>query len=143
MKKVYLASPFFNELEMKRMNEVLEILRDKGLTVFAPYEGSKDLTGFGTKEWKEEVFNLDIVNIDTADIVVAVINYGNVDDSGTAFELGYSYATGKPVIVVDYSNNTINLMVAEGLHAHLKGVGELKNYDFDSMLKIEYEGEVF
>lgn len=143
MKKVYLASPFFNDTEMVNMNTVLTVLRAKGLEVFAPYEGSKDLAGFGTEQWKEKVFRLDVDNIDDADIVVSIINYGNVDDTGTAWELGYAYVKGKPIIVVDLSNSTINLMVAQSLHAHLTSIEELFNYDFNVLSKIKYEGEVF
>ena len=44
MKKVYLASPFFNDAELDRMKSVLKVLREeKGFDVFAPYELKSDL----------------------------------------------------------------------------------------------------
>ena len=36
MKKIYLASPFFNDAELERMGKVRDILRAKGLDVFVP-----------------------------------------------------------------------------------------------------------
>ncbi len=138
MKKVYLASPFFNEKEVARMELVRDILRGKGLEVFVPNEHQNSHLEFGSREWRKATFASDVNAIDTADLVVAVICNGNYSDSGTAWEIGYSYAIGKPVIVVNLTGETINLMIADSLHALISSEEELIAYDFDTLERKEY-----
>lgn len=138
MKKIYLASPFFNDQEIEHMEKVRDILRMKGLDVFVPNEHQNPQHEFGSIEWRKATFGSDVNGIDTADIMVAVINQGNYDDSGTAWEIGYAYATGKPVIVVNVTGETINLMIADSLHALITSYDELEDYDFDGMPKMPY-----
>lgn len=143
MKKIYLASPFFNEAELERMKSVLKVLREeKGFEVFAPYELKSDLE-FGSLEWRHETFNTDVDNIKTADVVVAIISNGNYSDSGTAWECGYSYAIGKPVIIVNLTENPVNLMISDSLNAYINSLDELRSYDFESLPKTNYVGKVF
>ena len=133
MKKVYLASPFFNEAEIGRMEEVKRILRAKGLEVFAPFEHQNEHLEFGSKEWRKATFEGDINGIDTADVVVAIVSNGNYSDSGTAWEIGYGVAKGKPIVVVNLSGKEINLMIANSLHTYISSFEELEAYDFEKM----------
>lgn len=142
-KKIYLASPFFNDEEIKRMNEVKDVLREKGLNVFAPFENQNKHLEFASKEWRKATFGSDVQHIDWCDVVVAIISQGNYDDSGTAWELGYAYATKKPIILVNLTGEVINLMIADSLHALITSCDELKAYDFDKLEKIEYENYVW
>lgn len=141
-KKVYLASPFFNETELERMGKVRDILREKGLDVFVPNEHQSPLE-FGSREWRDETFKSDVRGIDNADVVVAIISQGNYDDSGTAWEIGYAYATNKPVVLVNVTGDTINLMIADSIHAIITSYDGLKKYDFEAMPKIEYTDYVW
>ena len=143
MKKIYLASPFFDEKEIERMEAVRDILRAKGLEVFVPAENQHKHLEFGSKEWRKATFENDVRGIDEADVVVAVICKGNYDDSGTAWEIGYSYATNKPVVLVNLTGETINLMIADSLHALVTSYDELKNYDFEKLPKKPYENYVW
>lgn len=138
MKKVYLASPFFNDEQIKHMETVRDILRKKGLDVFVPNEHQFKELEFGSLEWRDATFKSDINGIDTADVVVAVINEGNYSDSGSCFEIGYSFAKGIPVVVVNVTGETINLMIADSLHALITSYDELEAYDFEEMPKIPY-----
>lgn len=138
MKKVYLASPFFNEKEIERMGKVRDILRAKGLDVFVPNEHQNPELEFGSVEWRKATFCNDVNGIDRADIVVAVICNGNYDDSGTAWEIGYAFATDKPVILVNVTGETINLMIADSLHALVTSYEELEAYDFENLPKKPY-----
>ena len=138
MKKVYLASPFFNDGEIERMETVRDILRAKGLDVFVPNEHQNKELEFGTRVWRKATFDGDVMGIHKADIVVAVICQGNYSDSGTAWEIGYSYALGKPVVVVNVTGETINLMIADSLHAVINSYEELEQYDFNKMDKKPY-----
>ncbi|WP_024614353.1 nucleoside 2-deoxyribosyltransferase [Clostridium sp. Ade.TY] len=143
MKKVYLASPFFNDDELNRMKSVLKVLREeKEFDVFAPYELKSELE-FGSLEWRHETFLADTENIKSADIVVAIISNGNYSDSGTAWECGYSHAIGKPVIVVNLTGKPVNLMISDSLHAYIDSIDKLRNYDFEKLEKSSYIGKVF
>ncbi|MDK0835020.1 nucleoside 2-deoxyribosyltransferase [Clostridium perfringens] len=143
MKKVYLASPFFNPVEVERVDKVKEILDSKGLEVFSPKEHQNKHLEFGSKEWRKATFKNDVDHIDWCEVVVAIISQGNYDDSGTAWELGYAYATNKPVILINLTGETINLMIADSLHALITSYDELKDYDFNELKTIPYENYVW
>ncbi|MBO5425462.1 nucleoside 2-deoxyribosyltransferase [Clostridium sp.] len=138
MKKVYLASPFFDDAELERVDKVKEILNSKGLDVFSPKEHQNEHLEFGSIEWRKATFENDVKHIDWCDVVVAIICKGNYDDSGTAWELGYAYATNKPVVLVNITGETINLMIADSIHALITSYDELKEYDFEKMEKKPY-----
>lgn len=142
MIKVYLASPFFNETEIETMEKVKEILRAKGLNVFAPFENQNKHLEFGSKEWREATFSRDVAGIDIADVVVAIID-GNYCDSGTAWEIGNSVAKGKPVVVFNPTKNTVNLMISDSLHAYIDSFEALEAYDFKTLDKITYDNYVW
>ena len=138
MKKVYLASPFFDDAELERVDKVKEILDSKGLEVFSPKEHQNEHLEFGSIEWRKATFENDVKHIDWCDVVVAIICKGNYDDSGTAWEVGYAYATNKPVVLVNITGETINLMIADSIHALITSYDELKEYDFEKMEKKPY-----
>ena len=142
MKKVYLASPFFDDAELERVDKVKEILDLKGLEVFSPKEHQNEHLEFGSIEWRKATFKNDVKHIDWCDVVVAIICKGNYDDSGTAWELGYAYATNKPVVLVNITGETINLMIADSIHALITSYDELKEYDFEKMEKKPYLNSV-
>lgn len=138
MNRIYLASPFFNETEIAILEQVEEILKEKGLRVFSPFRQPADSEAeFGSRQWSIETFMKDIKHIKWAEAVVGIY-HGNYSDSGTAWELGYAYATDKPVIVVHVGNDS-NLMVHEGAHANIT-LEQLKDYDFDQMASSFYTG---
>ena len=143
MKKIYLASPFINAEELNRMEIVKSILRKKELEVFAPFEHQNKHLEFGSMEWREATFKSDVDAIDACDIMVAINCQGNYDDAGTMWEIGYAFAKGIPVILFNNTDKTINLMIADSLHALIKSYDELEEYDFDKLEKIEYTNYVW
>ncbi|WP_353856748.1 nucleoside 2-deoxyribosyltransferase [Bacillus sp. Bos-x628] len=140
MKRVYLASPFFNELELSAVKEIAEILKSKGLEVFEPMLNQMEGLEAGTRHWSIETFRNDVKFIDWAEAVVMVY-FGNYSDSGTAWEAGYAYGTQKPVIVVHVGEDS-NLMVHESAHANLS-IAELRTYDFEILPSSNYTGKMF
>lgn len=142
-KRVYLASPFFNEVQVERMEKVRDILRARGLEVFVPNEHQNDHLKFGSIEWRESTFASDVKGIYTADVVVAIIEEGNFSDSGTAWEIGYAFAKDIPVIVVNTTGQTINLMIADSLRALITSDEELEGYDFDTLPRKPYTDYVW
>lgn len=116
------------------------ILAEKGLKVFSPMRKSKaENVEVGSRQWSIETFMDDIKHIKWAEIVLGIY-HGNYSDSGTAWELGYAYATDKPVILVHIGENS-NLMVHEGAHTNIT-LEELKEYDFDELASSFYTGEM-
>lgn len=91
--KIYLAGPVFSMAE-RRFNEHLaeEMTMLGGVRSFLPQS-----IDYRSKE--SDVFRQCLHNIDECDIVVANID-GPDADSGTAFEMGYAYRIGKPIIAL-------------------------------------------
>ena len=138
MKKIYLASPFFNSEETNKLEIVKTILRDKGLDVFVPNEHQNPQLEFGSLEWRAATFKSDVDAIDNCDVMVAVNCQGNYDDAGTMWEIGYAFAKGIPVVVFNNTGKTINLMIADSLHSLLTSSDELQEYDVDKLEKKPY-----
>jgi nucleoside 2-deoxyribosyltransferase len=143
--KIYLASGWFNEEQMRRVQMAEEVLEKAGHEVFSPRKQQNEHLEFGTKEWREATFNSDVDHINWADIIVAVYNE---EDAGTMWELGYAYAKGKPAIVINEDGmETMNLMISDSLECYLETWEGLKivlkdlEYTFN-IPKIAYEGSV-
>ncbi len=99
MKKIYLAGPFFNEYEENLVRTVAARLREH-FEVFVPMEHTAEGdVEVGDAAWGKEIFEIDKGGIHNADFVVA-LDHGFTSDAGTAWEIGYAYALGKPVYVV-------------------------------------------
>ena len=139
--KIYLASPFFNNEELKNVKKAEEILMKRGFQVFSP-RLNEVRTDENTQSalWSKETFMNDRRFIDWADAVV-MLYYGGYSDSGTAWECGYAYGTHTPVVVVHLGNDS-NLMVHEGSHSNIK-LEDLATYDFDKMPALPYNGKMF
>ncbi len=140
MKKIYLASPFFNEVELTYVSKAEEILRSRGYSVYSPREHEYRGADAGTPTWALGIFNEDRKFIDSSDLVV-MLYHGNYSDSGTAWECGYAYGIHKPVVVVQLGENS-NLMVHVGSHANIT-FDQLATYDFDLLPSAEYTGAMF
>ena len=139
--KIYLASPFFNEKELKNVKKAEEILRSRGFDVFSPRLNEvRTDDAVGSPEWSKETFMNDKRFIDWADAVV-MLYYGGYSDSGTAWECGYAFGTNTPVVVVHLGEDS-NLMVHEGCHTNIS-MNELASFDFKMMPHIPYKGRMF
>ena len=112
--KIYLASPLFTEFERENVQAVANYLRSKGHSFYVPMEHSiENACDYPNHEWAQMVFDEDVKAIRECD-EVHCIYYGLYSDSGTAWECGFAYALGKPVELIDQSNNEVSLMVVNG-----------------------------
>lgn len=141
MKKVYLASPFFDDKQIEALSRAEASLRSRGLDVFSPREHEVREGNVGNPIWSLETFKMDSKAIDCCDIVV-MLYWGNYSDSGTAWECGYAYSKGKPVVVVHLGDSS-NLMIHEGSYSNVNGLEGLEKYDFDSMPMYRFSGKMF
>ena len=108
----YLASPFFNERQVERMETVLSLLRINGYSVFAPYENSVvENQNLQNPEYRKRIFTKNIEAIKASRMVLAITND---KDMGTLFEAGYAYGLGIPVVYfAEDLNGPFNLMLSE------------------------------
>ena len=139
--KIYLASPLFNEEELRNVALAEKILTERGFTVFSPRLNEvRTEETVGSRAWSKETFMNDRRFIDWADAVV-MLYYGGYSDSGTAWECGYAFGTNTPVVVVQLGEDS-NLMIHEGCHTNIS-MDELSEYDFETMPYKPYEGKMF
>lgn len=90
--KLYFAGPLFSAAERDWNAALAAALRAAGHEVFLPQENEPGKTA-------AQIFAVDVGGIDWADGLVAIMD-GPDPDSGTCWEVGYAYGTGKPVVLV-------------------------------------------
>jgi nucleoside 2-deoxyribosyltransferase/predicted secreted protein len=115
--RVYLAAPLFSEPERAYNLSVASQLRNNFFHVYLPQESGDD-SDTRNKEEQVRIFSENLGALKNADIIVAIID-GADADSGTAWEMGYTYAHGKQVIALrtDFRRSgrheKVNLMLEE------------------------------
>jgi nucleoside 2-deoxyribosyltransferase len=136
MTKIYLAGPLFSLAEQSFNAELARFLESEGFEVWLPQEHEpRDQTARAT-------FEMDVAAIDWADMVVACMD-GPDPDSGTAWECGYAYAKGKPVICYrtdfritgDTEGAPYNLMLSESAAARFETPFRTKPEEFRRRLR--------
>jgi nucleoside 2-deoxyribosyltransferase len=95
LKKVYIAGPLFTSGECWYLEYINKMCREAGFETYLPHRDAGLCPPSG--EGGEFFFNEDLKNLDEVDLVVAVLN-GREVDSGTAWEVGYAYARGYPIL---------------------------------------------
>jgi nucleoside 2-deoxyribosyltransferase len=119
--KIYLAGPLFTTPEREFNVQLAERLRAFGHDVFVPQEHPvSPLTG-------EAIFRKDLAGLEWADGVVAIMD-GADPDSGTSWECGFAYGTGKPVVLFrsdlrvsgDAADIPYNAMLIGAADAHVE-----------------------
>ena len=137
---IYLAGPFFNEEELTVIQRAEQILLERGFDIYSPRLHEDPEHEFQSPQWSAETFRMDRDAIDESRLVV-MIYHGNYSDTGTAWECGYAYAKGKPVVAVQVGESS-NLMVHESAIANIR-LEDLADYDFDTLEEVRYEGIMF
>ena len=115
--RVYLAAPLFSEAERAYNFSIAGQLRNDFFDVYLPQDACDD-SHTRNKDEQVRIFSENLKALEDSDLIVAIID-GADADSGTAWEMGYAYARGKPVIALrtdfrrvgDYEK--VNLMLEE------------------------------
>jgi nucleoside 2-deoxyribosyltransferase len=89
--RLYFAGPLFTTAEREWNVAMTEGLRAAGHDVFLPQEQE---VGDATA-----IFSTDVAGIDWAEGLVAIMDGPDADD-GTAWEVGYAFASNKPIVLV-------------------------------------------
>lgn len=138
--KIYFASGWFTPEQMELMKKGTEATkRNKTIDyAFYPFE-NQGATGheFGTREWADDQYLLDVSQLQSADVVVVALTTEN-PDSGTAMEQGMAIAYNKPVVYVT-DGNSGNLMNVMGNTVSVS-VEELAELDFNNLPVNHWEG---
>ena len=112
---VYLAAPLFSDAERRFNATIAALLKAQFFRVHLPQEIG-DCSANRDEDHHAMIFQRNIRALAESDIVVAVID-GADADSGTAWEMGYAFASGKRVIALrtDFrrvgDNERVNLML--------------------------------
>lgn len=133
-KRIYLASPWFNEAQAERENRVKSKLRELDFDVWSPKENNK-LSPITDPKVREAVFVANIKGMQDCDIIFAITDE---KDMGTIWEAGFVYGMrttnkSKSPIIVYYAETLgdkgmFNLMLAQS--------GNIVITDFKDMDKL-------
>lgn len=124
---VYLAGPLFTAAEREFNARLAARLEAAGYAVFLPQRDAPAATGEG---YASRVFRADVEALKEATVVVAVCDGAQVDD-GTAWEVGYAFARGIPVVGLRTDSRgsgpeeRVNLMIQQSLTAMTGSINEL------------------
>jgi nucleoside 2-deoxyribosyltransferase len=121
--RIYLAGPLFTQAEWQWNQRLKEELERLGIAVLLPQDRALPMLTGRTKFNASSLFKANVADIARAKAVVAIFDGADVD-SGTAWECGYAYKLGRPVIGVrtdireggDDPKAGINLMLSLSCH---------------------------
>lgn len=110
--KLYLAGPLFTLAERSFNCRLADKLIERGHEVWLPQEHEP------REKTADAIFQMDVEGMDWSDCTVACMD-GSDPDSGTCWEVGYTYAKGKPIVCYrtdfrnagDIDNARYNLML--------------------------------
>ena len=120
--RIYFAGPLFTTAERDFNAALGSRLCDGGHEVFLPQDQELDAYN------PAKIFRNDVDHVDWATVVVGIMD-GPDPDSGTAWEIGYAYAKGTPIILLrtdfrEWGGRTgdapYNLMLTESATEHIE-----------------------
>lgn len=131
MVQIYLAGALFSQAERDFNKKLQHMMLESGFSVFLPQEDAEDNKDQRIERNQSAIFLSCLGGLQKSDMVVTVLDGVDVD-SGTAWELGYAYATGKQIVGIrtDFRIQTpdekVNLMIQETLDDFVESVDDLK-----------------
>lgn len=131
--RIYQAGPLFSEAEQNWHRTFRTKLAEAGHRVLWPYElfSQQDVLSWG-EDAPARIMETDRNALDTCHVVVALLDGPQVDD-GTAWEIGYAYAKGIPVIGIrtdfrqcgDTPHSQVNAMIESSCKLIVKDMEEV------------------
>jgi nucleoside 2-deoxyribosyltransferase len=120
--RIYFAGPLFTTGERDFNTAVAARLRVAGHEFFLPQD--QELNAYDPAR----IFRNDVDHVDWSTVVVGIMD-GSDPDSGTAWEIGYAFAKGTPIILLrtdfrEWGGRTgdapYNLMLTESATEHIE-----------------------
>jgi nucleoside 2-deoxyribosyltransferase len=116
--RIYFAGPLFTQAEWQWNATLAKKLKTLGYAITLPQESAEPMLTNKRPFDANELFRTNVNGIDSADIVVAILDQPD-PDSGTCWECGYAFKLGKPVVGVrsdirragDDPKTSVNLML--------------------------------
>jgi nucleoside 2-deoxyribosyltransferase len=127
---IYIAGPLFDPGERWYLEQIDAICHDLGLRTYLPHRDGGIKAGAATDF--ASIFAADLAALERADLVVAVWNGPDVD-SGTAWEIGFAYARGMPVvglhedIRIQDAKGQVNIVVSQSAQDICGSFDELRS----------------
>ena len=134
--KIYLAGPVVTDnKEIKNQMEQLEDaldsmtlppinpgecnMRDDYVEIYRPGKHKvPNAWGIDMKTWAQCVFTMDVIAIDKCDWMV-VADYGRQGTAGTAWEVGYAFAKGVKILVIQMPGVEESSLMTQGCAANI------------------------
>lgn len=123
--RIYLAASLFTQVERKWNRMLTEALKAQlpDLDIVMPQD-FKTAGKYNDSRHYGALFRMCVEGVDSADAVLAILDGPEVD-SGVAWEMGYAYARGKPVVGVrtDFrpgAEHGVNIMVSRSCRFFLR-----------------------
>lgn len=142
MKKlVYLASPFFNEEQINRIEKVEKLLENRAeYQLFSPRKEIL-LVPDSSEEDRNHAFRKNIETINDSDLVLCITDG---KDIGTIWEAGYAYAKNKQILYFceTLGGNPFNVMLAKSAYGIATSFEQLKNMIKTGNLQNCYKGKI-
>jgi nucleoside 2-deoxyribosyltransferase len=119
--RVYFAAPLFTQAEWQWNSRLAKELRKLKLKIILPQDRAKPMLNGDEQFNPRALFEANVSEIEKCDVVLAIFDHAD-PDSGTSWECGYAYKTGRPVVGLrtdlraggDDSERPVNLMLSMG-----------------------------
>jgi len=129
MKTIYIAGPLYTEGDRFLLEKIDNICKQAGFNTYLPHrDGGLFIR---CEESSRKFFINDLEKLDEISIIIVVLNGSDVD-SGTSWEIGYSFSKNKIIIgyiedsrIYEY-NKQLNPMISNSLNKLVKNIEELK-----------------
>lgn len=126
---VYLAGPFFNDAQKARMDLAKSYLVEAGLRVADPRELGPVIVDAAahvkTPKFFSDIFDGNIEGMEQSFMIVASIDD---KDTGTAFELGWGYGSGKLMMSFAFEGGKTNVMLGQAVDHHFNSKDEFRDF---------------
>jgi nucleoside 2-deoxyribosyltransferase len=126
---VYIAGPLFDDGERWWIEQIDAAVQSAGFTTFLPHRDNPPKTSANV----DEIFATNVAAIDRASIVVANLN-GITTDDGTAWEVGYAFASNTYLVGVHtdwrrrFDDEIVNLMLERSVDVMIHSLDELTEH---------------
>lgn len=123
---IYVAGPLFDEGERWWIEQVEASVAAAGFVTFLPHRDNPPKTADNVAD----IFANNVAAIDRSSIVVASLN-GVTTDDGTAWEIGYAFASSTYIIGLHtdwrrrFDDEVVNLMLQESCDEMVHSLDEL------------------
>ena len=134
--KIYIAGSFATEQDRTTLEHMIALVRFKNpnAEIFVPMEHKIDgAWRMSNPAWAKEVFKTDRVAMEDSTCVIATYT-GHRSTTGTAWELGYAYATGLPITlyIPEWAKDRdFSMMVLNSASSWMVEDGEIHPITFD------------